>query len=823
MPTPDDRRRPGRPWSEQLAIGALGVTTVTAPLLFGGVLGWTVPVIAGLSAVSVLMAAFAGWRSARPLPHGLLLVALVAGALWTTLQAVPIPCGFASWLVPESAEHTARTAELFGLEPRCTVTEDPGRTREEVLKGLALVSLFVAASFVSSIAKRDAVLRIVGVACTAVAVAALGHTVLDAHAIWGVYVPIHGSASLGPFVNPNHLGGVMAMGALVAFGLASSSRHRDLRLPWTLAGVTMLGVMALSLSRGAVLAVLVGLTLFGAMTARGQAQSMPSTSRTAWERFLLRPATLASLPVLLGLVVIASAAGLERFTRDLGDTDHSKLEVARRALALAATGPWVGVGRGAFAVAYVERAETGRVRFEYAESFPAQWAVDWGIVVGPAIAIAIGYVVVRAVVQANRPHLYGGLAGVVAYAVQNLVDFGTEMLGSASIAVVLLAGAATGHMSSSASDPVAVRRSVALALTTGSLTLIAIAVLGGSVPEQRVEVARADLEEALSHDDRTGFAEAVRQAATAHPREPVFPLLAGAEAARHGEPRSLAYLNRAMLLAPAWISPRLVAARYLARHGHFDQGLLEMREALELDASLAASDACVLLQARPTAETLLRMAARNEHRTASLVALVGCMPPDATNADEVDLAILASEPSLVEPRVRLIERAVRRGQLEDARTRAGEWADGEPPTVTLARGRLELAAAEPARALESAERAEAFLEDPWPAVVLRARAHAALGDWAATRDTVGELRGLAGSDVARLADAEVLLGELESQGGHRGQALAAYEGAWRAFERLDALVEVARLARALDDEPRALAARRTLCERDVTEYCTPVP
>jgi hypothetical protein len=316
------------------------------------VLGWTVPVIAGLSGISVLAAALAGWRSARPLPHGLLLVALVAAALWTAPQAVPIPCGLASWIAPESAEHTARTAELFGIEPRCTVTEDPGRTREEVLKALTLVSLFVAASFVSSIAKRDAVLRVVALACTAVAVAALGHTVLDAHAIWGLYEPIHGNAQLGPFVNPNHLGGVMAMGAPVAFGLASSSRHRDQRAPWMLASVPMLGVMALSLSRGAVLAVLVGLTLFGVLTARGQAQSMPSTSRTAWERFLLRPATLAVLPLVLGLAVIASAAGLERFARDLSDTDHSKLEVALRALTLEATGPWVGVGRGAFAVAY---------------------------------------------------------------------------------------------------------------------------------------------------------------------------------------------------------------------------------------------------------------------------------------------------------------------------------------------------------------------------------------------------------------------------------------------------------------------------------------
>ncbi len=809
--------------TEQLAIGMLGLSTVCAPLLFGGVLGWTVPVIATLAALSVLASALAGFRASRPLPHGLLLVTLVTATLWTALQAIPLPCSLTEWIAPEAFDHASRTAELFRVDARCTLSEDPGRTREEVLKGLALVSLFVSASLVSSVAKRDTVLAIVVVACSSVAVTALVHTVLAADAIWGVYVPMHGSARLGPFVNPNHLGGIMAMGVPVAFGLAASSRHRERRLPWIASGLSMLGVMALSLSRGAVLAVLVGLALFGAMHARAQAGQTRADGRTALERLLLRPATMAALPVLLGLIVIAASAGLEAVTRDLGDTDHGKLEIAARALTMAVTGPWVGVGRGAFAVAFLERADTGRVRYEYAENFPAQWAVDWGIVVGPLIVVALAYVVVRATVQADRPHLFGGLAGLVAYAVQNLVDFGMEALGSAAVGVVLLAGAATGHLSSSAVEPVAVRRSVALAITTGVMTLVAVVTLGRAVQEQRVEVARVSLERALTSDDRTAFAESVAEAATAHPREPAFPLLAGAEAARHDERRALAFLNRAMVLAPSWIAPRMVAARYLATHGHFDQGLIEMREALERDPELAGSEACRILQARPSAETLLRMAARNEHRMTTLSALVGCLPQDAANADEVDVAILEMEPSLVEPRVRRIERALRAGRIEEARGFVGAFDDEEDARVTLARARVHLAAGENERARESANVAERRLEDPWPAVALRARAAAGARDWGATRDAVGELRGLAGSDVARLGDAEVLLGELESSGGHRGQALAAYEDAWRTFERLDALIEIARLSAALGDAPRAEAARRTLCEHDVAGYCTPAP
>jgi tetratricopeptide (TPR) repeat protein len=203
----------------------------------------------------------------------------------------------------------------------------------------------------------------------------------------------------------------------------------------------------------------------------------------------------------------------------------------------------------------------------------------------------------------------------------------------------------------------------------------------------------------------------------------------------------------------------------------------------------------------------------------------GRRPPISAELDRRPeiVALLESEPELVEPRVRRIERAVRAGRLEDARTFAGEPDDAEDPRITLARGRAELAAGEHERARQSAADAEHRLPDPWPAVVLRARSAAAAGAWGDARETIGELRGLAGSDMARLGDAEVLLGELEASGGHRGQALAAYEDAWRSFERLDALEHVAALAASLGDDGRAAAARRTLCEHDATAYCTPAP
>ncbi|MBX7196315.1 MAG: hypothetical protein K1X94_29955, partial [Sandaracinaceae bacterium] len=484
-------------WSIRLAVGLLAVSTVLAPLLFGGVLGWTVPVLASFAAASVLASAFAAWRNGRPLPQGLLLLTFVAATLWTVLQAVPVPCGLVEWIAPDSFEHVSRTAAVFGTDERCTITQDPGRTREEVLKGLTLVSLLVSASLVGALRRRDTLIQIVVIACSALAVVAVAHALADAPAIWGMYRPTNGSAALGPFVNPNHLGGLMALGAPAAFGLGTSSRQRTRRFQWMGAGVLLLGVLALAMARGAVLAGLAGLGLFGALTARHNVEHVRADGRTWLDKLLLRPMTLAALPVVGAAFVIAGVAGLDRVQRELGETDVGKLELAARALVMAATGPWVGVGRGAFGVAFVERTDAGRVRFEYAESFPAQWAVDWGIVVGPIIVIALGIVLIRAVRQADHPHLRGAVAGVCAYAIQNLVDFGLEELGSAAVAVVLLASVATNRASSTL-DLASARRAVASAIVAGGLAVFGLALLGPSIAPLRVESSRAELERTLA-------------------------------------------------------------------------------------------------------------------------------------------------------------------------------------------------------------------------------------------------------------------------------------------------------------------------------------
>ena len=75
-----------------------------------------------------------------------------------------------------------------------------------------------------------------GVAVTAGLAAALTgiHSLLNADSLFGIYGPRHATPTiLGPLLNPNHLGGLMAIGAVVALGLVFYQRQAaQLRVLW---------------------------------------------------------------------------------------------------------------------------------------------------------------------------------------------------------------------------------------------------------------------------------------------------------------------------------------------------------------------------------------------------------------------------------------------------------------------------------------------------------------------------------------------------------------------------------------------------------------
>lgn len=804
---------------------SLAFTAIGAPLLFGGAPGWTVPIIAACAGITALISAFASHRASRVLAPSSVLAMFVGIALFTAIQALPLPCSLAAMLAPNAVVHARASAALFGHDVLCTISEDPGVTQEEVLKALAWLAVYASSAWTLQLIGRKSVAKMVAVGCGLLALVAMVHVTLNAELVYGLLRPAFGSAHYAPFVNPNHLGGLTAMGVPVAIGIARAETPQSGRSLWIALTLGLLAATAITLSRGAILAALVGIGLTVLLAYRVSLQAKASTRR--W----LEP-LLLTVGFLVAVLVVLGAAGTEALQSEFANADASKLEIAARAMELAVVGPWLGVGRGAFGSVFVERAGVSTIRYEYAENFVGQWCVDWGIVVGPIVVLVIALGLGKAALQARRPERIGAIAGAVVYFVHNLVDFGIERLGSACLAIMLLAVAieadsATKEKGSNdaASAPSGYfsgpRASLIFAVTLGLATLVGVVLIGPRVEARRVDVAQTALETALREGDRNAFRAVLLDAARVHPREPIFPLLAGAEATHHREQHGLNMLNRAILLAPDWAAPHVAAARYLRETGHFAQAVLEAREAVERDLDRGLPISCLLVRDRPEAQTLLDVAARGEDRVMTIERNFPCLDAELTSYEDEARRLIEVEPRLISPRIRLVERAIAMGRLDEAQVHAQRLLQVTTPEAFLARARLAIARNEMDEARTLAHSAERGLL--WDALSVRAEIEAREGEWENARATVAEMRGIVGANAEMLGRTELFLASIELIGQHRGRALAAYEHAYRDFGRNEALPSIAQLAEGLGNPQRAAEARRLLCELGHAAYCDPEP
>ena len=117
-----------------------------------------------------------------------------------------------------------------------------------------------------------------------------------------------------------------------------------------------------------------------------------------------------------------------------------------------------------------------------------------------------------------------------------------------------------------------------------------------------------------------------------------------------------------------------------------------------------------------------------------------------------------------------------------------------------------------ADAIARLRRAEDWSLTPAPILEQEARIDAGLGAVVPMREALERLRGCAGGRIAAMREAWMLEASLEQEGGHIGEALHAYEEAFRITGDIDALARAAQLADRLGDGRRALAAYGRLCE-----------
>ena len=640
---------------------------------------------------------------------------------------------------------------------------------------------------------------------TALAVALLGltgvaHEILGQTAVFGVYEPrFTNTRLLSPIMNNNHMGGFLAMGALVAIGLGADARDKR-RLWFWVAIAAVCGLLVpWLLSRGAIGVLVFGVGfLFWALKRRQGGESRR-----------------ASGPAL----AVASAIGaaiffaLEPLLRRFEQQDFSKVEMAFTGFRLF-EGPtwWLGVGRGAFSSAFAAM-EGSRVRITHPENLIVQWSTEWGLPMAILLMVALATVLWLRFRSIETPTGLGLFVGLFALTLQNMVDFSLE-----TPAVAVVAAAALGALLAPNQDgsvDVDSSHTKWRLITLGAALLaagvsLAPRVIGGDTQAQADQLTRA-----MQAGDDADFQRRLEKALKQHPAEPVFPLLAGAHAVRRNDPRAPQWLSVAMIEAPGWGSPHVLAAEWLHRRGHLDQALLEMREAESRTGGAARDLVCEILTAHQDIAHLERATpddapVRFYDRAASCVGL------QEELREAIDARILSIESTHVSAVARQANRFKLKGDTDQASALLDAALSAHPESSRLwaALAATHIAAEQPELALADLDRAVASGIESKELLVTRAKVFAALDDRESMIATLTQLRGLAKGNAPKLALARLLEGDLEASLGSVERALEAYREADRADPSSPGLRKAAALADRTGQRSRAYQSYRELCRRD---------
>ncbi|MCP3144199.1 O-antigen ligase family protein [Pyxidicoccus xibeiensis] len=576
-----------------LAEVALMGLVVLGPLALGGAARWVLWPLVALSGAAAVLAAVGARRQGQSLRFPLLAVPLAAGAVLCALQLVPLPASVLEVLSPEAAGLREFALAPLGLDGARPVSLDAPATWRELAKHLAYLLTFLAAVQVCRARRvRERLLAALAFTGAGVAVVGLGQALLGVESLFGLIAWVHARPPLvTPFGNPNHAAGFLGLCATVGLGLALTTRPRSRALPYALAaGASGLGVV-LTLSRGGIAFFVFGQALLALLLLRRRHEA-GGRAPPVWAR------SAAALLGLLAVLSVGAYTAADRLWTEARSADsmeelrQSKVALWPMMAQAARAFPVLGMGRGAFEAAFPRyQTEPNPNTLTHPENAVLHAAVELGVPGLLLLAVA-AWGFLRLLRREGQDALeLAALAGVAALALHNLFDFSLELPACAvAVLVVLGAAARPRERSRGASKPGCLKPSPLLLGTGAGLAVLGLVAL---VPG-RSHVSDAEAELAGLVAARVPVAE-VRSRGLAlidrHPSDYVlYRLVASAYAARGREAaeESLAFVNRALYLAPRDAASHRVAARALLALGRGTQGFLEYRLAYE------AGDATVL-------------------------------------------------------------------------------------------------------------------------------------------------------------------------------------------------------------------------------------
>ena len=589
-----------------LAIG--GLALLASVLVIGGALRWTQALVAGLVALALIMQV----GSRRRLDHLSPLVALLGIAIaLTAVQLIPLPAAVLDALDLRGSELRADGAALAGTAPWRAISLDATNTLRALaffitLLGVAILGLRIASS------ERGRYLVLAGVTVTcglAAAVTGL-HTLLNMDQLYGVYAPLQATPPLlGPLLNANHLGGLMAVGATLAVGLVFYQRQAaQLRVLWVVIAVGCCATALASQSRGAALALGLGLATAIALMLTSRIGA-PSDGNSRPRRALINEVPI-TIVIAFGLAVaVYTSAGkvadqLDNTSLVELDQPLSKYAAWRSSVELLDDAPWVGIGRGALEPVFTRIHEpSAYVTFSHLENEYIQAVVEWGVPGALALGLALAWCIVAAVKRWRDGALAACAIGAgAAILFQSSVDFGVELLGLA-VPMVLIGTTLLGVRLRES-------RGVAVRVARGGLVVaLAAATVALVLPATRSIQEDHDL---LTGDHDNSLAD-VLPVIERHPLDYLAFGEAAAVLVRSGDPRAAKYLNHALQLHPTHPGLHRLAARMLIASGRRSQGAVEYALALRgtLAPKLLVTEIVTLLPQRDLAASALPLDAVN--------------------------------------------------------------------------------------------------------------------------------------------------------------------------------------------------------------------
>ncbi|HEX2676883.1 MAG TPA: hypothetical protein VHM19_09590, partial [Polyangiales bacterium] len=190
-------------------VGLFGLLLLGAPMLLGGVMPWAVVAITAAALACLGAALWLSRSTRRKTPY--VALAFFAAAVWTSVQAMPLPCGLVSWIAPDSAKAALAAQAMLGATPAtayCSISRDPGETLAQILNGVAICATFLGTWLLCIHVGRRRVLTLIAASSLVMSIVALAHAAFGWNEVFGLYEPteVKREILLAPLINMNNLG-----------------------------------------------------------------------------------------------------------------------------------------------------------------------------------------------------------------------------------------------------------------------------------------------------------------------------------------------------------------------------------------------------------------------------------------------------------------------------------------------------------------------------------------------------------------------------------------------------------------------------------------